>query len=109
MHINLSETPENSCHWKLCSELAATGADDDDDVDDAADKVTTTCPETGGGKADEGETGMLLVLILRLPAAITQMIIIIKSTRKNLLSLSLLSSLRLGARKYATKKEEEKN
>lgn len=95
MHINLSETPENSCHWKLCAELAATGADDDDDVDvdDAADKVTTTCPETGGGKADEGETGLLLVLILRLPAAITQMIIIIKSTRKNLLPLSLSLSL----------------
>lgn len=86
MHINLSETPENSCHWKLCAELAATGADD---VDDAADKVTTTCP--GGGKPDEAErvSWLLLVLILRLPAAITQMIIIIKSTRKNLLSLSL--------------------
>lgn len=43
MHINLSETPENSCHWKLCAELAATG-------DDAADKVTTTRPDSGPGK-----------------------------------------------------------
>lgn len=47
MHINLSETPENSCHWKLCAELAATG-------DDAADKVTTTCPDRGSGK-EQGE------------------------------------------------------